>query len=162
MPGNRSTAERQRGVDSPVNGSLRARRAARPGPGYGSSRRCVDLAWFWLSSGSRAWPDKRRCGKDNGRSSSGYVQQPAWVNACSWFGCFDLLGSYFALLYCTNEFRRPGFRLSEKRCRIYKGRARIGHIELVPRLKEKRSGVCRPTSPSPAHRTAAVGPGTQG
>jgi hypothetical protein len=122
MPGNRSTAERQRGIDSPANGRLRARRAARAGPGYGSNHRCVDPAWFWVSSGSRACADKRRCGKDNGRSSSGYVQQPARFSACSWFGCSDFLGSDFALLYCTRQFRRPSFRLSEKRWRIFKPR----------------------------------------
>jgi hypothetical protein len=91
MPGNRSPAERQRGVDGPVNRSPRSRRAARAGPADGSSRRCVDPAWFWFSSGSRACADKRRYGKDNGRSSSGYVQQPARFSACFWFGCSDFL-----------------------------------------------------------------------
>ena len=90
-PGNRSTAERQRGVDGPVNRNPRSRRAARAGPADGSSRRCVDSACFWFSSGRRACADKRRCGKDNGRSSSGWVQPPAWFSACSWFGCSDFL-----------------------------------------------------------------------
>ena len=91
MPGNRSISERQRGVDGPVNRSPRSRRAARAGPADGSSRRCLDPAWLWFSSGSRACADKRRYGKDNGRSSSGYVQQPARFSACFWFGCSDFL-----------------------------------------------------------------------
>jgi hypothetical protein len=91
IPGNRSTAERQRRVDGPVNRSPRSRRAARAGPADGSSRRCVDPAWFWFSSGSRACADKQRYGKDNGRSSSGYMQQPAGFSACFWSGCSDFL-----------------------------------------------------------------------
>ena len=90
-PGNLSTAERQRRVDGPVNGSPRSRRAAKAGPADGSSRRCVDPAWFWFSSGSRACADKRRYGKDNGRSSSGYVQPPARFSACFWSGSSDFL-----------------------------------------------------------------------
>ena len=114
MPGNRSTAERQRGVDGPVNRSPRSRRAARAGPADGSSRRCIDRAWFWFSSGSRACADKRRCGKDNGRSSSGYVQQPARLNTYFWFDCSDFLVRILPCYNFTNEFRRSGFRLSEK------------------------------------------------
>ena len=91
IPGNRSTAERQPGVDGPVNRSPRSRRAATVGPADGSSRRCVDPTWFWFSSGSRACADKRRYGKDNGRSSSGYVQRPARFSACFWSGCSGLL-----------------------------------------------------------------------
>ena len=90
-PENRSTAERQRRVDGPVNRSPRSRRAARAGPADGSSRRCVDPAGFWFSSGSRACADKRRYGKDHGRSSCGYVQPPARFNACFWSGCSDFL-----------------------------------------------------------------------
>ena len=109
MPGNRPTAERQRGVDGPVNKSPRPRRTAKAGPADGSNHRCLDPAWFWFSSGSGACVDKRRCGKDNGRSSSGYVQQPARFSACSWLGFSDFLGS---VLPCYIVQRNSGGRVS--------------------------------------------------
>jgi hypothetical protein len=106
----RSTAGRQRGVDGPVNRSPRSRRAARAGPADGSSRRCVDPTWFWFSSGSGACADKRRCGKDSGRSSSGCVRQSARFSVCSWFGSSDFLGSdpAFHIVQINSEGRVSG------------------------------------------------------
>ena len=133
-PGNRSTAERQRGVDGPVNRSPRSRRAARAGPADGSSRRCIDRAWFWFSSGSRACADKRRCGKDNGRSSSGYVQQPARFSACFWFGCSDflvrILPRYIVQMILgdrvSGSAKNGGDFLSRGRFRAIEGSDRVG------------------------------------
>ena len=110
-----------------MNRSPRSRRAARAGPADGSSRRCVDPAWFWFSSGSRACADKRRYGKDNGRSSSGYVQQPARFSACFWSGCSDFLVRIMPRHIVQMISGAPGFRLSEKRWRFFKPAGVQGH-----------------------------------
>ena len=45
---------------------------------------------------------------------------------------FRLLGSDFAPLYRTNDFRGPGFRLSEKRWRFFKPREISSHRRFGP------------------------------